>query len=226
MNDIVIKRFFDLQDKKYQEFHSKLCPNIDNIIGVRLPELRKIAKEIAKTDWQTFIKNVKNEYYEETMVEGLVIGYAKMDIDKKLEYIKAFVPKIDNWAVCDCVCGNFKFKPNDKEVVWKFLETYFSSTKEFEVRFVLVMFLDYFLEDKYIKQVLELIDKLSKTSYYSQMAAAWTISVAYVKYPNETMEYLENNNLDNFTYNKALQKIIESYRVDKDTKTKIRSMKR
>lgn len=226
MNDIVIKRFFDLQDKKYQEFHSKLCPNIDNIIGVRLPELRKIAKEIAKTDWQTFIKNVKNEYYEETMVEGLVIGYAKMDIDKKLEYIKTFVPKIDNWAVCDCVCGNFKFKPNDKEAVWKFLETYFSSTKEFEVRFVLVMFLDYFLEDKYIKQVLELIDKLSKTSYYSQMAAAWTISVAYVKYPNETMEYLENNNLDNFTYNKALQKIIESYRVDKDTKTKIRSMKR
>lgn len=226
MNEEIVKQFLKLQDKKYQKFHSKLCPNVDNIIGVRLPELRKIAKEIAKDNWQDFISNVENKYYEETMVEGLIIGYAKIDIEQKLKYIQKFVPKIDNWAVCDCVCSNFKIKPNDRQKVWKFLEQYFTSTKEFEVRFVLVMLLDYYLEEPYIKEVFNVIDKISKTEYYSQMAAAWTISVAYVKFPKETMEYLKNNTLDDFTYNKCLQKIIESYRVNKEEKETIRAMKR
>jgi len=226
MNKDVINNFFELQDKTYQEFHSKLCPNIDNIIGVRLPELRKIAKEIVKGDWKEFLINVENKYYEETMVEGLVIGYVKIDIEQKLKYINSFIPKIDNWAVCDCICSNFKIKPIDKEKVWNFLQQYFNSTKEFEVRFVLVMFLNYYLEEEYIKKVFKIIDKINKTAYYSQMAAAWTISAAYVKFPKETMAYLKTNSLDDFTYNKSLQKIIESYRVDKETKDKIRTLKR
>lgn len=100
MNNLKDK-LFELSDEKYKKFHSGLCPNIDNIIGVRLPKLREIAKEIAKGDWRDFLATSSNDYYEEVMINGLVIAYAKCDVDEKLNYIESFVPKIDNWAICD-----------------------------------------------------------------------------------------------------------------------------
>lgn len=211
-------------DEKYREFHSSLCPGTENIIGVRVPVLRKIAKDISKGDWRKVISEIDNKYYEETMIEGLIIGYAKMPVEEKFEYIRNFVPKIDNWAVCDIVCSSLKIK--EKDVLWKFINTYLESEKEFELRFVVVMYLDYFLTDKYIEQVLKNVDKIKSDKYYVQMAIAWLVSVAYVKQREVTEKYLLNNNLDTFTYNKALQKITESNRVEKEDKEKIKSLKR
>ena len=211
-------------DEKYRKFQSGLCPGINNILGVRIPILRKIAKNMAKGDWEKIISEIDNKYYEETMVEGLIIGYAKMPISNKINYLKSFVPKIDNWAVCDIVCSNLKIK--EKDLLWDFINTYLESKNEFELRFVVVMYMDNFLTDEYIKKVFENINKIKTDKYYVQMAIAWLISVAYVKQKAITEKYLLNNNLDVFTYNKALQKIIESNRVEKEEKEKIKRLKK
>ena len=124
-------KLFELADEKYKKFHSGLCPNTDNIIGVRLPQLRQIAKEIAKDDWKGYLENCLEDYYEENLINGLLIAYAKCDVEEKLQYIKGFVPKIDNWAVCDSFCNSLKFTTKNREIVWEFLKPYLNSDKEF-----------------------------------------------------------------------------------------------
>ncbi len=219
------EKLYNLSDKKYKEFHSSLCPNSDNILGVRIPELRKLAKEIVKGDLNSFYENIEDEYYEEIMLQGMCIGYAKISLEKRIELLKKFIPKIDNWAICDCCCSTYKFTNKNKQEMWKFINVYLSSEKEFELRFAIVMMMDYYIEDDYIDFVLEKIDNIKSEKYYVQMAKAWLLQVAFVKYEEKTLKYLKNNNLDKFTYNKALQKIIESYRVDEKTKNIIKNMK-
>jgi 3-methyladenine DNA glycosylase AlkD len=220
------EQIFELADEDYKNFQSKLCPGIDNIIGVRLPLLRKLAKEIAKGNWREYIKTSKSEYYEEVMLQGMVIGYIKSDIDEVLSYVTDFVPKIDNWAICDSFCIGLKFTKTNMERVWDYIGQYLSSKQEFEMRFGIVMLLNFYIEEEYIDKVLILLDKAKHEGYYVKMAVAWAISICYIKFPEETMKYLNNNTLDDFTYNKALQKITESLRIDKETKILIRSMKR
>ena len=224
--DNLRNRLFELADDKYKEFHGSLCPNTKNIIGVRLPQLRQIAKEISKGDWRGFLSTSKEDYYEEVLINGLVIAYAKCDVDERLNYIKDFVPKIYNWAICDTFCNTLKFVNKNKEAVWDFIQTYLKSSKEFEIRFAVVIILNYYITEDYIDIVLETLDKVRHDGYYVKMAVAWAISVCFVKFEEKTMLYLKNNNLDDFTYNKSLQKICESLRVDKETKASIKSMKR
>lgn len=226
MKNTIRKQIFEHIDPEYQKFSAALIPNIDNVLGVRLPELRKIAKKIAKDDWRTYLKTAENEYFEEIMLQGMVIGYAKADINEHLSYVGSFVPKIDNWSVCDSFCIGLKFTKEHREVVWGFLQPYLLSGKEYEVRFGVVMLLDFYIEDGYINKVLKLLDDIKHNGFYAKMAVAWAISICYIKFPDLTMDYLKHNTLDDFTYNKALQKITESYRVDKETKAIIRSMKR
>ncbi|MBU5299487.1 DNA alkylation repair protein [Clostridium sporogenes] len=226
MNKTIREQIFELADEKYQKFSSSLLPNIDNILGVRLPQLRKLAKAIAKDDWREFMANYDSKYFEEIMLQGLVLGYAKADIEEILQYVADFVPKIDNWSVCDSFCAGLKFTKNNMERVWNFIQPFLSSNKEFEVRFGIVMLLDFYINDKYIDEVIKSLDTIEHPGYYAKMAVAWTISICYIKFPKQTMEYLKNNTLDDFTYNKSLQKITESLRVDKETKIIIKSMKR
>lgn len=219
-------KLFSLADEEYQKFHSSLCPGTNNIIGIRVPVLRNVAKEIAKEDWKNYLRTAKSDYYEEIMLQGMVIGLAKMNLAERLDYIKSFVPKIDNWAVCDVTCAGLKFTKKHMSEVWEFLKPYINSNKEFEIRFGVVMLLDFYITEEYIKQVLEILNSIHHEGYYVKMAVAWAISVCYIKFPKETMVLLQNNKLDIFTYNKALQKIIESYRVTKEDKEIIRKMKR
>lgn len=226
MNNKVRERLFELSDEKYKKFHSSLCPGTNNIIGVRVPVLRKFARELVKGNFREYLENAEDKYYEEIMLQGMVIGVAKMDIDETLEHITKFIEKIDNWAICDTVCAGLKITKNNREKVWQFIQKYLNSNKEFELRFAVVMMLDFYIEDEYIDKVIEKLDQINHDGYYVKMAVAWAISICYIKYPEKTMKYLENNNLDNFTYNKSLQKIIESYRVEEDKKKIIRDMKR
>lgn len=226
MDKTIRESIFELEDEKYRQFHSKLVPGTDNIVGVRLPRLRDLAKRLAKDDWRACILSTKDDYYEEIMLQGLLIGYAKTDIEEILRYIASFVPKINNWAVCDTFCNSLKITKKHMEQVWKFLQPYLTSHEEFEMRFGVVMLLTFYIEDKYIDRVLERLDRAKHEGYYVKMAVAWAISICFVKFPKKTMAYLRKNTLDDFTYNKALQKITESFRVDKETKVRIRSMKR
>ncbi|MED4462289.1 DNA alkylation repair protein [Metabacillus fastidiosus] len=226
MKNIIRRQIFELIDTDYQKFAAVLIPNINNILGVRLPELRKIAKQIAKDDWHTYLETAENEYFEEIMLQGMVIGYVKTNMEEILPYVAAFVPKIDNWSVCDSFCTGLKFTKENKRLVWEFLQPYLSSEKEYEIRFGVVMLLNFYIEMEYIGKVLNLLEGVKHEGFYAKMAVAWALSICYVKIPDLTMEYLKNNKLDDFTYNKALQKIVESNRVNKETKSLIRSMKR
>lgn len=213
-------------DLEYKAFHEKLVPNIENVKGVRSPVLKALSKEIGKNDPSGFIDLFKPDSYEEIMIHGFVLGFMKADIEKRLECFENFMPYITNWAVCDGVVANFKFKTDEEEVVFRFLQKYMHSSKEYELRVVCVFLMDYFIKEEYIDIVLDYYNNLKSDKYYVNMAVAWGISICFVKFPEKTMMLLENNSLDKFTYNKALQKIVESRRVDQDTKKIIKSMKR
>ena len=154
--DEIREKIFELADEKYKEFHSGLCPNTNNIVGVRVPVLRNYSKELVKGNFRNYLANAKDEYYEEVMLQGMVIGLAKMELEERLEYITKFVPKIDNWAVCDVSCAGFKFAKKYQSEVWKFLKPYLESNKEFEIRFGVVMLLDFYITEEYIDIVLKI----------------------------------------------------------------------
>lgn len=227
--DEILNNIKSLADNKYKEFHSGLCPGTDKILGVRVPVLRKYAKELVDEDWEATYKNIGNEYYEEILLQGMILGIVKIDVELKLQYLEEFIPKIDNWAVCDVTCAGLKIVKKNEETVFKFLQKYLNSEKEFELRFAIVMLLDHYITDEYVDKVIQILDSTKHTEYYYvKMAVAWTLSIIYIKYPEKAMKYLtdEENQLDDDTYNKALQKIVESNRVGKRKKNKIRKMKR
>lgn len=215
-----------LAEEKYREFSKKLIPNVDNILGIRIPELRKIAKEISKKDWKEFLDNENKEYFEEIMLEGFVIGYAKTDIEESLEYIKKFVPKINNWSTCDSCVTGFKFTKKNMAKVWEFILPYLDSEKEYDVRFAVVMILSFYIEEAYIDQILRVLNQVEHKGYYVQMAVAWAISICFVKFPVKTEKFLLENNLDDFTHNKSIQKILDSFRVTNTDKIRIRKIMR
>jgi len=215
-----------LSEPEFQKFSSSLLPGTNNILGVRLPALRKLAKKIAKGDWRAYLTSAEDQSFEEIMLQGMVIGYVRADLPELLERIAAFVPKIDNWSVCDSFCSGLKIARKEPEAIWDFLQPYLHTEREFEARFGVVMLLFYFIEDLHIRRVLALLDQIPSKEYYARMAVAWAISICFVRFPALTMEYLKTeNSLDDFTYHKALQKITESNCVNRETKAVIRRMK-
>ena len=220
------KKLYSLSDEEYRIFHSGLCPNVNDIIGVRLPKLREVAKEIAKNNPIQFLEKYKVEYYEERMLYGLVIGYMKADFDTRLKYLDKFVPMIDNWAISDCTCSTLKFTEKNLDEMWKYLQKYLNSKNEFEVRFGIIMLMDYYIRDEYIDKVLDIYNNINVDKYYVKMGISWAISVIFVKYEQKARIFFNNHKLDEFTFNKSLQKIIESNRVSKETKDEVRSWKR
>lgn len=226
INRFVRERIFDRAEEEYKIFQSGLIPGEDRLLGVRMPYLRELAKEIARGDWQEYLDHAQDEYYEEIMLQGLVIGYAKATPEVILQYTARFVPKIANWGVCDSFCTGLKLAKKHPKLVWDFIQPYLNSGKEFEIRFAVIMMLAHFITDDFIDEVIVKLDQVKHDGYYVKMGVAWAVSVCFVKYPVKTMAYLKNCNLDDFTYNKALQKTLESYRVDQDAKAIIRSMKR
>ena len=218
----------ELADSKYKEFHSGLCPNTENILGVRVPVLRNYAKEISKQyEIEVLLKNIDNEYYEEVLLQGMLIGLSKeKDIEKILGYIKEFIPKIDNWAICDGFCAGLKITKKNKEIMREFIKPYLNSSKEFEIRFGIVMILDYYIEEKYLEENFKIFEHVKNEEYYVQMAIAWAISICLIKYFDKTIDYLKISKLDKFTYNKSLQKGIESFRISEENKKNLRNMKK
>lgn len=214
-----------IADEKYKRFQSGLCPNTEDIIGVRIPALRKIAKEISKEEGINFLKNYKPKFYEEKMIYGMIIGYTKLDLKDRINYLEKFLAMIDNWAICDVACSTYKFVLKNQKGMWDYINKYVYSKDEFKVRFAVVIMLSYYINDEYIDEVLKTYNNINLDKYYVKMGVAWGISIAFVNYEEKTMNFLKNNNLDKFTYNKSLQKIIESYRVSANTKEIIRKMK-
>ena len=224
----IIEEIKKLSDKKYKEFHTKLCPGVEGIIGVRVPKLRNYAKElIKKYKAEEILKQLKWGYYEEIMLKGMIIGLdQKQEIEETIKRIKKFVPKINNWAICDTFCAGLKITKKHKEEMWKIIKEYIKSNQEFEIRFAVVMMLDYYIEEKYLQEIFKICDKIKHEGYYVKMAVAWCISICLIKYYNETKSFLKDCNLDDFTYQKSIQKAIESYRITKEQKEELKKMKK
>ncbi len=225
MEKTIKERLNELAEEKYQKFSSSLTPGKENILGVRLPALRKLAKEIMKGDWRSYLSAAEDDTMEELLLQGMVIGYCNAEPEEVLELAADFIPKIDCWPVCDSFCSGLKLTTRYKERMWEFIQPYLKSDREYEIRFGVVMLL-YYLQEEYAPLAFRHFDRIKHEGYYVKMAVAWVLSMYYVNVPTVTMEYLKNNRLDQFTYHKALQKITESLKVDPETKKLIKSMKR
>lgn len=213
-------------DEKLANFSSGLNPNCKPMLGVRLPELRKIAKELAKTDYKDFLMHCPDTYFEYETLKAYVLGYAKDDIETILSYADCFVPTIRDWSVSDSFCQNFSVAKKYPERVFDWLMGYAKMDEEFPQRVVAVLLMSHFLVPEYIGKVLAVMDTLQYDGYYTKMGVAWCVATAYAKFPKETAIYLGNNKLQDWTYNKAIQKMCESYRVGEEDKAYWKTRKR
>ena len=213
-----VKYLLSLQDIKYKEFHSSLVLNSKyEMIGIRVPIMRNVAKKIAKSNIEEFLEYAQNKYYEEIMIQGLVISNIK---DEKLFYnhfIK-FIKKIDNWAICDSFCSSIKIVRNYEDKYFKENIKMALNKDEFISRVGLVMILNHFISQKNLKIIFDTLNKIQSEKFYINMAEAWLVCEMYIKYPKETKNFLKNNRLNKFTQNKAISKIHDSYRVSKEEK--------
>ena len=220
------QRLRALASEHQAKFSEGLTPNCKPMLGVRLPELRKIAKEIAKTDYRGFLEECPDTYFEYETLQAYVLGYAKDDIETILSYADRFVPKICDWSVNDSFCQNFSIARKYPERVFSWLMDYAKKEEEFSQRVVAVLLMSHFLVPEYIDKVLASMDILQYDGYYTKMGVAWCVATAYAKFPKETAVYLSDNKMQDWTFNKAIQKMCESYRVTEADKAYWKARKR
>ena len=213
-----VKYLKNLQDKKYKEFHSSLVLNSKyEMIGIRVPIMRDIAKKIAKSNAEEFLKYVQDKYYEEVMIQGFVISQIK---EEKLfyNYFKKYINKIDNWALCDSFCSSIKIVKKHEEKYFKEAIKMALNQDEFIARVGIVIILNHFINANNLDVIFDTLNKIQSDKFYINMAEAWLVCELYIKYPEKTKEFIKDNNLNKFTQNKAVSKIHDSYRVSNEEK--------
>lgn len=218
-------RLFELQDLNYLEFHSKLIPSVDKktIIGVRIPILRKLAKEYIKDpESGLFLKDLPHKYYDENILHALLISEIK-DYDSCIKYLEEFLPYIDNWAVCDILSPKV-FKKHKEELLVKIKE-WSISKQTYVCRFGIEMLMSHYLDSDYKKEYLEIPALIHLDDYYINMMIAWFFATALAKRWGDTVVYLEENKLDVWVHNKTIQKACESYRITPEKKKYLKTLK-
>jgi 3-methyladenine DNA glycosylase AlkD len=218
------KQLYALADPKYQKFSQKLNPDGKNILGIRLPDLRKIAKQIAKSDWENYLQTATDDSFEAILLQGLVVGYVAIPIGKHLQLIENFIPKIDNWGICDSFCGTIKIEPEDRTIVWDFLQPFFQDDRPFFLRFAIVMLFK-FIDGEHIDSIFTIISKIRHDNRYVKLAIAWLIGECCVYFPEKTIEFLKSKMLDSWTQSMAIRKITESFRLPYSVKILVKQCK-
>ena len=220
------KELFSRQDKEYMKFLSKLTPNVseDTIIGVRIPEIRKLAKKLVKNnEYEDFLKELPHKYYDENLLHGAIISENK-DFENCIESLDSFLPFVDNWAVCDTISPKI-FKKHKKELIEKIKE-WSQSDKTYTCRFGVEMLMTHFLDEDFKKEYLEMVANIHSEEYYVKMVVAWFFATALTKQWDYAVIYLENNRLDVWVHNKTIQKARESLRILEDKKGYLKGLKR
>jgi len=218
------EELFKLQDKKYQELQYKTIPNIENIIGVRTPKLRKLAKELVKkNNYKSFLEELPHKYFDENQLHGFIISEIK-NYDECINYTNKFLPYIDNWATCDQMSPKI-FKKN-KDKLLKEIKVWIKSKDTYTIRFGIGMLMKYFLDEDFDKKYLEIVSKIKSKEYYVNMMIAWFFATSLAKQYKDTITYIETNKLDIWVHNKTIQKAIESYRITSSQKEYLRNLKR
>lgn len=215
-------------DPAYREFSLSLTPGAGGMLGVRLPELRRMGRELAEGDWRAYLRGISaDSLFEEKMLAGFALGMARdVPWEERLELVGTFVPLIDNWAVCDAFCSSLAFVREDRERFWPVIEKYAAADEAFMVRFALVMALKYYTALPWAARTLRLAASVRHEQYYVRMAAAWAVAECAAHDPDAVLSMLCENALDAWTHNKAIRKMTESRRIDPGVKTLARSLKR
>lgn len=251
MKSEVRERCKSLAESEYGKFSQGLIPGKNNILGIRLPLLREMAKEYAKRDWKSLLEE-EDVYFEETMLRGMLFGYAIKEPRELAAYVEEFIPLVDNWSVCDSVFMGMSTWQKDRAFTWKFIQKYLYSEKEFEVRVALIIMMQHLLKcdengkkiprlrsvllsqlsdseevaGLYVERVLVSIDRSFTQGYYASMAASWLLAECFCCFPYHTFEWMKQNKMDDVTYNKGIQKIIESRIPTDEVKDELRRWKR
>ncbi len=226
MQDYILNGLLEFKDEGYKAFHCKLMPTVnpDTVIGVRVPNIRKLYKEICKNSkTEQFINSLPHRYYEENNMHALIIG-GITDFNEAIEKIDEFLPYINNWATCDMLSPK-AFKTN-KQLLLTYIEKWLQSRETYTVRFGIKMLMDHFLDADFDDKYLKMVASIKSEEYYVNMMCAWYFATALAKQYNTTIPYIEGGNLPKFVHNKTISKAIESYRVSKTAKAYLKTLRK
>lgn len=225
MTTEITSGLFKLQDPEYRNLQERIIPTVDadSIIGVRTPELRKLAKQIAKTDaGQDFINKLPHRYFEENQLHAFIISEIK-DYDRCIEELNRFLPFVDNWATCDQMSPKV-FKKHRAELPGQ-IKIWLQSDKTYTVRFGIGMLMQHYLDEDFDPAYPEMVSVIRSEEYYVKMMIAWYFATALAKQYAAALSYIEKKKLDKWTHNKAIQKSVESYRVAPEQKEYLKSLR-
>lgn len=220
------KLLLSLADEKYKEFHKKLIPTVneDKIIGIRTPVLRKTAKEIKDSpEAKAFIDTLPHFYYEENNLHAFLVEFIK-DYDKAVSETEKFLPYIDNWATSDSFLPKI-FKKNKDKLIVKINE-WIKSDKTYTIRYAMGLLMSLYLDDDFKTEYAGIVANVSSEEYYIIMMQAWYFATALAKQYDAVLPYFTGKKLSKDVNNKAIQKAIESRRIDADTKAFLKGLKR
>ena len=225
INERIRERLFELQDLKYRDFNSSLIPTVDKetVIGVRTPQLRKLAKELSKDpDIEIFLRTLPHKYFEENNLHGLIIEAMKY-YDRCVAEMKLFLPYIDNWATCDIISPKI-FKKHLPELLDE-IKVWIGSDHTYTVRFGIEMLMSFYLDDEFKPEYPEMVAGVKSEEYYVNMMIAWYFATALAKQYDAVLPIIEEKRLEKWTHNKAIQKSLESYRITPDQKVYLKTLK-
>ena len=225
MTEIIRERLFSHQDLKYRDFHSSLMPTVDKdlVIGVRTPELRKLAKELAKDPEITvFLADLPHKYYEENNLHGMIIEMEK-DFGKCMDMLEDFLPYIDNWATCDLISPKV-FKKHQPQLL-EHVKVWIQSDHTYTCRFAMKMLMTWYLDEDFSLEYPEMVAAVDSEEYYVNMMRAWYFATALAKQYEAVVPFIENKRLDDWTHNKTIQKSVESFRITPQQKAYLKTFK-
>ena len=222
---MILDRLYALQDTKYRDFQGKLIPTVDpkTIIGVRTPDLRTLAKELAKQeDIGTFLDTLPHTYFDENQLHAFILSELK-DYDQCIARVNAFLPYTDNWATCDQLSPK-AFKKHKTELL-KEIKAWLKSDKTYTVRFAVGMLMQHYLDNDFKSDYPKLVAAIKSDEYYINMMRAWYFAIALAKHYDAIIPYIEQKKLDPWTHNKAIQKAVESYRITPEQKEYLKTFR-
>ncbi len=219
------QRLFALQDAGYRDFHAALMPTVDKalVIGVRMPALRALAKELKGTEPAAdFMAQLPHKYYEENNLHAALIGHIR-DFDACMAAVERFLPYVDNWATCDMM--NPRALTKDKAALLERIRLWLQSGHTYTVRFGMEMLMNHFLEEDFREEYPALVASVQSEEYYVRMMQAWYFATALAKQYEVAVTYLEQRRLGAWVHNKTIQKARESFRVSQEQKEYLKSLK-
>lgn len=212
------------QDIKYRDFTLPLLPNIDEkiFIGVRLPVIKKYAKDLAEKSRFTFLNSLPHQYHEENILHAFILSNIK-DYDQFINHVNIFLPYVTNWSVCDTICNKHLTKYKDRLIneIYKWLK----SDELYRVRYAVKCLMNYYLSEDFKEEHLQRVQEIKLDDYYVRMMIAWYLATGLAKNYDSFIKAIEEYRFDTFTHNKAIQKAVESYRVSEEHKTYLKTLK-